>query len=318
MNDFLRIKSISQLHQMIGYDKPKHPLITIIDYSKININREHYDIKIVTDFYIISIKSPSPKSLQYGRQYYDFEEGTMMFIAPEQVFLVGDYEEQIKYEGWGIFIHPDLIINTSLGKKIKEFTFFSYAVSEALHISEDEKILLTSIIKNITEEYNGSIDNFSKSIIVTNIEQLLNYSQRFYTRQFITRQKPNTDLLSKFESLVNEYLDTEELINKGLPTVDDFAKKLNLSPSYLTDLLKKETGKTTKEHLQIQIIDKAKTILLNSNENINKIAYLLGFTYPQYFNRLFKEKTGVTPAEYRQSNRPKKKLPPSWVWQKWG
>ena len=302
MNEFLRIKSISQLHEILGYEKPKHPLITIIDYSKIMAKSEHYDVKIVTDFYIISLKSPSPKSLQYGRQYYDFEEGTMMFMSPEQVFSVSDFNEQTQYQGWGLYFHSDLISNTSLLKKIRDYNFFSYSVSEALHISEEEKQTLTELIKTIEKEYKSNIDQFSQSVIVTAIEQLLNYSQRFYGRQFLTRQKLNIDLISNFEQLVTDYFKSKLLTDNGIPTVDYFANKLNLSAGYLTDLLKKETGKTTKEYLQIEVIEKAKYKLLNSNETVSEIAYTLGFEYPQYFNRLFKQKTGMTPLDYRQLN----------------
>jgi AraC family transcriptional regulator, transcriptional activator of pobA len=302
MNEFLNIKSITQLHELLGYEKPKHPLITIIDYAKIKPNADHYDVKIVTDFYIISLKSPSPKSLQYGRQYYDFEEGTMMFISPSQVFSVSEINEQIKYEGWGIYFHPDLILNSSLNRKIKDFHFFSYAVSEALHLSQDEKQILSLIAENIEKEYSGNIDKYSQDLIITDIEQLLNYSQRFYGRQFITRKKMNNDLLSKFESLVNSYFNSLDVTKNGLPNVEYFACKLNLSSSYLTDHLKKETGKTTKEYLQIQVIENAKSKLLNSADTVSEIAYSLGFEYPQYFNRLFKEKVGMTALEYRKLN----------------
>ena len=302
MNDFLRIKSISQLHEMLGYEKPKHPLITIIDYSKISKNSEHYDVKIVTDFYIISLKSPAPKSLQYGRQYYDFEEGTMMFMSPEQVFSVSDFNEQTQFKGWGLYFHPDLIANTSLGKKIKEYTFFSYSVSESLHTSENEIQILNDLNNAIENEYKSNLDQFSQTVIVTAIEQLLNYSQRFYSRQFLTRKKLNTDFISRFEELLSIYFQSKLLTELGLPTVDYFANKLNLSASYLSDLLKKETGKTTKEYLQIEIMEKAKYKLLNTNNTINEIAYSLGFEYPQYFNRLFKSKTGMTPIEYRNPN----------------
>jgi AraC family transcriptional regulator, transcriptional activator of pobA len=201
---------------MIGYEKPKHPLITIIDYAKIKGNPGHYDIKIVTDFYIISLKSPSPMSLQYGRQYYDFEEGTMMFIAPGQVFSVSEFNDQIKYEGWGIYFHPDLIMNSYLGKKIKNFSFFSYAVSEALHLSDDEKNTVTAITESIENEYRQNIDNYSQSVIMTAIEQLLNYSQRFYGRQFITRKKLNSDLLSNFEGLVSAYFNSAEIYQQTI------------------------------------------------------------------------------------------------------
>lgn len=302
MKEFLKIHSISQLHQMLGYEKPKHPLITIIDYSKLKGNPEHYDVKIVTDFYIVSLKSPAPKSLQYGRQYYDFEEGTMMFMSPNQVFSVGEFNNSVQYEGWGLYFHPDLILNSSLGKRIKEFTFFSYAVNEALHLSEDEKNTLSQIVDNVIKEYSGNIDRYSQDLIINAIEQLLNYSQRFYGRQFITRKKQNSDLLTNFEELVLGYFKSEATLNLGLPSVEYFSKKLNLSAGYLTDLLKKETGKTTKEFIQLQIVELAKDRLLNSNDTVNEIAYSLGFEYPQYFNRLFKSKTGKTPLEYRQMN----------------
>jgi AraC family transcriptional regulator, transcriptional activator of pobA len=304
MTEFLKIKSISQLHQMLGYDKPKHPLVTVIDYSKLKANKEHFDVKIVTDFYIISLKNPAPKSLQYGRQYYDFEEGTMMFVSPNQVFSISEFDESDKtqYEGWGLYFHPDLINGTSLQQKINDFTFFSYSVSEALHLSEDEKKTLTSLVIAIEKEYQTNIDKYSKDLIVTAIEQLLNYSQRFYGRQFLTRQKLNTDLVSKFEHLLKSYFKTNMLAEKGLPNIDYFSSLLNLSSGYLTDLLKKETGKTTKELIQIEVLEIAKTKLLNSNDTVNEIAYSLGFEYPQYFNRLFKSKLGMTPLEYRQLN----------------
>jgi AraC family transcriptional regulator, transcriptional activator of pobA len=304
MSEFLSIKSISQLHEILGYEKPRHPLVTVIDYSKLKTSQEHYNVKIVTDFYIISLKKPAPKSVQYGRQYYDFEEGTMMFTSPNQAFSVGQFDEsdQAQYQGWGLYFHPDLISDTSLYDKIQDCSFFSYAVSEALHISEDEKQTLTELTSTIEKEYNANLDKHSKGVIVTAIEQLLNYSQRFYGRQFITRQKLNTDLVSSFEQLVRNYFQSNQLAEKGLPNVDYFANNLNLSASYLSDLLKKETGKTTKEWIQLEVIEKAKYKLLNSNTTVNEIAYNLGFEYPQYFNRLFKSKTGMTPLEFRQLN----------------
>lgn len=302
MSDFLRIKSISQLHQMIGYDKPKHPLITILDYSKLETSATYYDVKIVIDFYIISLKTPSPTSLQYGRQYYDFEEGTMMFMSPGQVFSIHDFNAEATFQGWGIFFHPDLIVNTPLGKKIHNFNFFSYSVAEALHLSDEEKHALLFIVDSIRNEYSKNIDQYSHDIIITALEQLLNHAQRFYGRQFITRQKQNSDLLSTFELLVAKYFSSDEILRNGLPTVEYFADKLSLSAAYLSDLLKKEIGKTTKEYLRERIVEKAKVKLLNSSDTVSEIAYSLGFAYPQYFNRLFKEKTGMTPLEYRQLN----------------
>lgn len=297
MKNILHIQSIGDLHQILGYEKPKHPLITIVDYSKLIQVSKHYDIKIVTDFYIISMKTPAPKSIQYGRQFYDFEEGSMMFMAPQQVFAVSEESEEIQYAGFGIYFHPDLIYKTSLGEKIKEYTFFSYSVNEALHLSEDEKNILYSIIQNIQREYDSNTDTYSQDVMVASIELLLSYCQRFYSRQFITRKKSHTDILSKFEKELSSYFD-KKVIN-GLPSVEYFANRLNLSSNYLGDLLKRETGKNTKEHIQLHIIELAKLKLLNSNDTISEIAYHLGFEYPQYFSRLFKEKTGLTPLAYR-------------------
>lgn len=302
MNRFLHIKSVTQLHQIVGYEKPKHPLITVFDYSKITASPDHFNLKIVTDLYMISLKTPAPTMLRYGRQYYDFEDGTLIFMAPGQVFSVEEFNDQVKYQGWGIYFHPDLILNTSLAKRMKDFTFFSYAVNEALHLSDDEKNTLSVIVDNIQKEYSRNIDHYTHTLIVTAIEQLLNYSQRFYGRQFITRSKINRDVLADFEQLVNNYFTSNDIASKGLPSVDYFASQLHLSSNYLTDLLKKETGKTTKEYLQMQLIETAKTRLLNSNDTVNEIAYSLGFEYPQYFNRLFKLRTGITPSKYRLLN----------------
>jgi AraC family transcriptional regulator, transcriptional activator of pobA len=302
MSEFLNIKTIHQLHELLGYQKPKHTLVTLIDYSKLPKNASHYDVKIVTDFYIISLKTPAPKSVQYGRQYYDFEEGSMMFMAPGQVFSVAQFNDNIIHKGWGLYFHPDLIASTVLASKIKAFNFFSYNVNEALHLSEKEIITLSNITETIRSEYDESIDKFSNSVIVSAIEQILNYAQRYYARQFITRFKVNTDLVSKFEHLVFQYFNSEELSEKGIPRAEYFANQLNLSAGYLNDLLKKETGKTMKEFLQLELIEKAKYKLLNSNNTVSEIAYSLGFEYPQYFNRLFKAKTGCTPIEFRKGN----------------
>ncbi|HEX8548155.1 MAG TPA: helix-turn-helix transcriptional regulator [Cytophagaceae bacterium] len=299
MKNFLKIKSISQLHEMLGFSKPKHPLVTIIDYSTVTPSKDHYDVNIITDFYIISLKTPAPKSIQYGRQYYDFEEGTLMFLSPNQVFSVKDFNEGLSFNGWGLYFHPDLIANSSLSNNMKNLTFFSYSVSEALHVSDEEKKILQSIIDNILNEYNRAIDEYSRVVIVSAIELLLNYCQRFYGRQFITRKKLNTDTISKFENILKEYFSKSQEIT-GLPNVQYFSSQLNLSSNYLSDLLKKETGKATKEHINDYVMTLAKEKLLSTNESVSEIAYSLGFDYPQYFNRVFKSKTGMTPLEYRQ------------------
>jgi AraC-like DNA-binding protein len=224
----------------------------------------------------------------------------MMFMAPGQVFSASEINERREFEGWGLWFHPDLIVNTALGQRIHDFSFFSYSVTEALHLSNDEKHTLSTIIDNIQKECSDTIDNYTQKVITTAIEQLLTYSQRFYARQFTTRKKPGSDLLANFESLVQVYFNSHEIIEMGLPSVSYFAGKLNLSPGYFSDLIKNETGQTVKEYLQIRIIEFAKIKILNSNQTINEIAYSLGFEYPQYFNRLFKSKTGMTPVEYRK------------------
>jgi AraC-like DNA-binding protein len=301
MKDIITIQSISQLHELVGYAKPKHPLITVLDYSRFKPNPEHASIRFVTNFYLISLKSPAPKSLIYGRNYYDFAEGTLIYVAPNQVVSLGEIDDSTAYDGWGVYFHADLINGTLLGKKIKDYSFFGYQVNEALHVSEDEKLVLKQIVQNIEREYQGNLDRFSHTLVVNYLEQLLNYSDRFYHRQFITRQKPNSELLSRFEALLKDYFNRPS-IETGLPTVEFFADQLALSAGYLTDLLKHETGKTTKEHIQSELIEQAKIRLLNSSKTINEIAYDLGFDYPQYFNRLFKSKTGQTPLQFRHLN----------------
>ncbi len=298
METITEINSINQLHQLLRYEKPKHPLVSVVDFSKIQPSEILLQNKCVLNLYLICLKIDNPKSFQYGRNHYDYEEGTMLFLSPRQAFALNAPEQQNDYTGWGLFFHPDFILNYPLANKMKNFSFFSYAVSEGLHLSEDENATVTNIVENVQKEYNNNIDQYSQDMIVTAIEQLLNYSQRFYGRQFITRKKQNNDLVSRFETLIIDYFSN----NENLPTVEFFADKLNLSQGYLSDLLKKETGKTTKEHIQIQIIENAKYRLLNSNDTVSEIAYSLGFEYPQYFNRLFKQKTGMTPLEYRQLN----------------
>lgn len=299
MSQIIKIDSVSQLHQMLGLKKPEHPLITVVDYARCTIKPEYYHVRMVTSFYLVSLKTPAPSSLQYGREFYDFEDGSLIFMAPGQVFSLGESANEGNLKGWVLFFHPDLILPASLGQKIKGFGFFDYSVREALHVSDSEKERLDAIVESIQLEYRSKLDQQSHAVICTAIEQLLNYSQRFYSRQFITRQKQHLDLIAHFEKLVREYLDSSELAEKGVPQVDYFSAQLNLSSGYLSDLLKKETGKTVKEHLNLEIIDKAKLRLLNSNDTVNEIAYSLGFEYPQYFNRLFKAKVGMTPLAYR-------------------
>ncbi|NJN35238.1 MAG: AraC family transcriptional regulator [Saprospiraceae bacterium] len=301
MKEIINIQSINQLHELIGYTKPRHPLVSVLDYAKFRPNSTHQNLHFVMNFYVISFKSPAPKSLLYGRQYYDFAEGTLMFVAPNQTISVGEIDNDTLYEGFGLYFHADLINATPLGKKMKDYAFFSYNTNEALHVSEDEKNVLNQIVINIEQELQHPIDTYSNAVIVTYLEQILNYSARFYGRQFIIRRKPNQELLVRFEELLKAYF-KEKVAENGLPTVEYFAEKLSISPGYLTELLKHETGKTTKELIQIELLEEAKIRLLNSNKTMNEVAFDLGFEYPQYFNKFFKSKTGLTPLQYRTLN----------------
>jgi AraC-like DNA-binding protein len=249
-------------------------------------------------------KNHCANKLKYGKEYYDFQEGTLMCIAPNQIITIENdaNSENADIVGWGLFFHPDLIRGTSLGNKIKEYTFFSYEVNEALHLSDKEKQTLWDCVYKLENELSENIDLHSQTLITSNIELLLNYCARYYDRQFITRKKVNTNLLRKFETILNSYFNSNDQQYKKLPSVKYFAELLFLSPNYLSDLLKKETGKTAQEYLHYYLIEEAKNNLLNTNDPINEIAFNLGFEYPQYFSKLFKSKTGMTPLAFRKMN----------------
>lgn len=299
-DSFLKIESISQLHQMMGYDKPDHPLITVLDPQGIRIPDSFRDMRVVSGFYAVWLKTTAC-GMEYGRNHYDFEEGALVFTAPQQVVSVkGDVAAE--EDGWMLFFHPDLIRATNLGEKIGQYTFFSYEVHEALHLSDAERATITQCAQNIKSEYRQRIDDHSQSVIVSNIELLLNYCSRYYTRQFNTRATANKDLLSRFERVLKDYFESGQLIQKGTPTVQELAEKVHLSPDYLSDLLRKETGRSAKDHINDFIVEKAKYLLLSGQDTISGIAYELGFNYPHYFSRLFKAKTGQTPQEFRSSN----------------
>lgn len=298
-NDIIKVKTITQLHQLLGADSPKHPLISIIDYAKVNIAQEHFYQRFSTDFYSISLKG-SECGMTYGRNHYDFEEGVMIFTAPNQVFAL-DTENQ-DWSGWGLHFHPDLIRAANLGQHINNYSFFSYNAIEALHLSDKEKAIVLNCVNNIENEYNQYIDNYSQTLLISNLELLLNYCMRFFGRQFNTRTNHHQDIVTVFESYLYDYFNGNDLSEKGLPTVQDCAEKVNLSPNYLSDLLKKETGKTAQEHIHLMMLDKAKSLLMNSNRSVKEIAYDLGFEYPHYFSRIFKSKTGQTPVAYRNLN----------------
>ncbi len=302
MNQIIHIKSITQLLDSYGAEKPKHPLIAIVDLSKVGVSESMSNIKLTTDLYSITLKTKTPLRLKYGRSVIDFAEGSLYGCAPGQVLEVSATASAGEFAGWALYFHPDLIRGHSLANKISNYGFFDYETNEALHLSEQEKDTLNSIIEKIEQECETNIDEFSRDVLVANIELLLNYIRRYYSRQFLTRQSQNTDLLSQFEQLMKAYFDSEQIEMEGLPTVQYFAKALHLSPSYFSDLLKKETGKTAKEHIQLFLIDEAKDILLHPHKSISEVAYELGFEYPQYFSRLFKKKVGMSPSKYITQN----------------
>jgi AraC-like DNA-binding protein len=235
--------------------------------------------------------------LKYGKGHYDFSEGSLMFTAPWQV-ITGSIEGGVE-EGWALFVHPDLINATDLGKKMHQYSFFSYDVNEALHISEDEKLTIRDCVAKIEKEYSQNIDKHSLGLISGNIELLLNYCERFYGRQFFTRAKVNSDVVQQFERLLSDYFAKDTLIDTGLPNVKYFASELNLSPNYLSDLLNRFTGKTTQEHIHLRLIDKAKSLLWGTEHSISEIAYELGFEHPSHFTKIFKTKTGKSPSAFR-------------------
>ncbi len=297
--EIIRIKSITQLHDMLGCEKPLHPLVTVMDVSKLKPTQHYGGVKVSSEFYSIFLKD-SDCGMLYGRNYYDFEEGVLSFIAPNQV--ISSNTENFSAKGWMLFFHPDLIRGFNLAERMDEYTFFSYDVHEALHLSEREEQILNDCVSKIESEYNQNIDSHSQALIVSNIELLLNYSKRFYERQFHTRKTQNSDTATKIEKLLKIYFNSDLIIDEGLPTVQYFADQVHLSPNYLSDLLKKETGRSAKDHINDYLIEKAKNKLLNTNNSISDIAYSFGFNYPHYFSRLFKNKTGYTPQGYRDIN----------------
>lgn len=293
-------KSISQLHEYMGFDKPTNPLITIIDTAKLAYGEDRLGVKISSELYCIALKDKSC-AMDYGRNHYDFDEGVMMFLAPHQVITLHKAQALNEVQGWMLYFHPDLIRNTPLGEKIGDYNFFSYSVFEALHLSEQEQNTVTTCIQMIDEEIKARIDNHSREVLISNVELLLNYCARFYERQFNTRSAQNRDITSKVESLLKEYYKSDKILDSGQPTISYLAEACHVSTGYLSDLLKKETGKTAKDHINEFLVEKAKDLLIGSEDSISGIAYSLGFNYPHYFSRMFKSKTGMTPQEYRDN-----------------
>lgn len=300
MSTILNIETITRAHEAMGLASPKHPLVTVVMPRDFKVTEGLHGVKIVPSFYQVMFKKGSCGVLNYGRNSYDYEDGTLIFTSPGQSMEVqsdsGDTE--LVHEGWTLAFHPDILRNSSLAAKIEEYNFFHYEVHEALHLSDEERQTIEELRDKIIREYSQNLDRHSQKLIVANIELLLDYCLRFYDRQFITRTNLNSDFISKFERILKGYY-TSDLEVQGLPTVHFCAQQLNLSANYLSDLLKKETGKTAQEHIHLFILDKAKTKLRNGSESISEIAYSLGFEYPQHFSNLFKAKTGFSPRAYR-------------------
>lgn len=298
MDKITVFESISQFNKLFGIET-LHPLISICDASRVNpvvIEGSH-----CYNFYSIFLKDVNCGDLKYGRNYYDYQEGTLVFMAPMQVMSVENQKTE-KPQGWVLMFHPDLLRGTSLGQHMKKYTFFSYEVNEALHLSEQEREIVINCFHNIENELRHAMDNNSKDLIVSNLELFLNYSKRFYERQFVTRSHVTNDALSRFERILDDYFHSDLPRRKGIPTAKYCADKMNLSVNYLSDMLRKDTGKSTLEHIQLRLVEVAKETLLGTQKSVSEVAYELGFEYPQYFSRLFKKRVGMTPNEYRAAN----------------
>jgi AraC-like DNA-binding protein len=302
-NEFV-INTISQAHQAVGLPAPKHPLVSVVKTADYRPVLDFKGLKVVNNLYQITLKQLGCGNLMYGKNSYDYQDGTLVFTAPGQVTVFeGEMpKENEPNSGWTLAFHPDLIRKSSLADKMSHYSFFSYEVNEALHLSEDELKTIEELLDKIVKEYSQNLDKHSQNLIVSNIELLLDYCVRFYDRQFYTRTNLNLDFVSKFEKTLRRYYETGEVDVKGLPSVQYLAGELNFSSNYLSDLLKKETGKTAQEHIHLFVIEKAKNKLLNSSSSISEIGYTLGFEYPQHFSNLFKSKTGFSPSEYRNLN----------------
>ncbi|GGI27957.1 helix-turn-helix domain-containing protein [Pedobacter mendelii] len=293
-----RIDTVKNYNEKVGIDT-LHPLVSVINFNEIPSIQ---NFRMYLGVYAIFLKNIKCGDMKYGCQHYDYDDGTMVFISPGQVYGIDSKDVVTKPAGYGLVFHPDLLKGTSLDKTIKDYSFFSYEVTEALHLSKKERQTIVDCLKKIEEEINLNIDKHSKTLIVSNIELFLNYCQRFYDRQFITRNHANKDILSRFENLLNDYFKSDKGLRLGLPTVAYCADELHLSSNYFGDLIKKETGNTALDYIQNKLIDEAKTKIFDHTKTINNVASDLGFKYQQHFTRLFKQKTGVTPNEYRGLN----------------
>lgn len=298
MEEVTKIDTVGQYNNYVGVDT-LHPLVNVINFDEVTAI---HHFKRYMGLYAIFLKDVKCGDITYGCQPYDYEDGTLVFVAPGQVYGVDSKGGAVKPSGYALVFHTDLIAGTHLAKTIKDYTFFSYEVNEALHLSKKERKTIVDCLEKISSEIGQNIDKHSKKLIVSNIELFLDYCMRFYDRQFITRSNANNDILIRFENLLNDYFKSDKTLDLGLPTVTYCAEELHLSSNYFGDLIKKETGSTALDYIQSRLIDEAKTKMFDASKTINDIATELGFKYQQHFTRLFKQKTGVTPNEYRSLN----------------
>jgi AraC family transcriptional regulator, transcriptional activator of pobA len=297
------INSISEFHRLVSLPEPLHPLVSVVHVADMRFTDNATWVQFALNFYCVSLKRDVLGKVKYGQQYYDYNKGLMTFIAPKQVQVLNSpHAETLGPEagtGYALLFHPDFLYKHALAATIKNYGFFSYAVNEALHLSEKEEKNIIEILEKITDEYQH-IDRHTQDIILSQIDLLLNYSNRFYERQFITRKAVNHDVLTRMEALLNDYFERGEGLENGLPTVESIAAKLNMTPHYLSDMLRSLTGQSAQQHIQEKLIEKAKEYLTITNLSVAEIAYQLGFEYPQSFNKLFKKKTNSSPLEFRQ------------------
>ncbi|MBL7683908.1 MAG: helix-turn-helix transcriptional regulator [Flavipsychrobacter sp.] len=293
--------TVTEFHKMGGLPKPEHPLVSLVDYGAVEYQTDEKEISWLQNFYSIGLKRNIQGKFRYGQQQYDFDEGLMAFVSPGQLVHLSTEKPAIRPSGFLLLIHPDFMWNTPLAKNVKQYDFFGYAVNEALFLSEKEEAVIIGIFENIQREYHSNIDKFSQNIIIAQIELLLNYCERFYQRQFITRKKGNHQILERLEEILADSFNSSNLVNSGLPTAQYIAGLLHISPNYLGSLLKATTGQTTQQHIHSKLIEKAKEKLSTTNLSVSEIAYELGFEHPQSFSKLFKSKTNISPLEFRQS-----------------
>lgn len=302
MEDTFQFQTLSEFHEFCNLPKPDHPLISLIDYSKVKFLPNEAELKWIQKFYSIGLKRNVSARFKYGQQQYDFDSGVLCFISPDQFLkLEINLDIEVNATGWLMLIHPDFLWNSPLSTKIQSYDFFRYAVNEALFLSEKEENTVVEILKNIEKEYQGNIDKFSQDLIINQLERLLIHAERFYERQFITRKKSNHELVVRFEQILAIHFNQNDLLFKGTPSVTSLAEALNVSPNYLGSVLRIYTQQSTQQHIHSKMIDFAKSRLISTSLSVSEIAYELGFEHAQSFNKLFKSKTNQSPSEFRLS-----------------